>query len=73
MYDVSARPPPPRVGMQPMNGRKLDGPAPDARATAWKTTLRLVVTPGPTGLPDSPRNETSTSRVATRASVPATT
>ena len=59
--------------MQPRNGRKLDVAAFGGTRAAWKTTLRRVVTPGPTGLPVSPRNQTSTSAVATRASVPATT
>ena len=73
LYAVRARPPPPEVGMQPRNGRKLEVAALGGTRAAWKTTLRRVVTPGPTGLPVSPRNQTSTSAVATRASVPATT
>ena len=55
-YDVRARPPPPLAGMQPSSGRKL---ASERVVRATKTAERVVVTPGPTGPPSVPRNESS--------------
>src|SRR3990170_2518540 len=49
-WAVAARPPPPEVGTQPMNGRKLVVFRSAPAYAPVKTTLRPVVTPGATGL-----------------------
>jgi Ca-activated chloride channel family protein len=72
VVEVSARPPPPLDGMQPMNGWNAVVRRPVPAYTAVNSTSRPVVTPGPTGAPFSPRKLTSIERSLTLASTPAT-
>ncbi len=69
---VSARPPPPLDGMQPMNGWNAVVRRAVPAYTAVNSTSRPVVTPGPIGAPFSPRKLTSIARSLTLASMPAT-
>lgn len=65
--------PPPLLGMQPMNGRKVGARAVAPTYLATKTTDRDVVIPGLIGLPSLPTNVTSMPRSLSRASTPPTT
>src|SRR5947207_2762395 len=71
--DVGVRLPPPLAGMQPACGRNVGGATFVPTYMATKTTVREVVLPGETGLPDAPRNHRSIARSVSSASTPPTT